>query len=210
MLADEFWWLAHDDVTGEPRLAVRAVGWGLAAGLLAELLYEQRIRIAGGLVYLTGTRTPPRDAVAHAVFDQIKAESGRLLVRDWLAFLTTDAYGRVAGRLVTAGHVAARTSGFWPLRSTRYVPVDVKTSGWPLARLALGLRLRKPVPFEDVFLIGLAEATGLDGWLIRDAMHRDWVRSYVRHLLTSLPAEPAQLLAQTRAAVGNALVAHHT
>jgi hypothetical protein len=125
-----------------------------------------------------------------------------------LAFLSSDAYGRVAGRLAGAGLVTARASGLWPFRSVRFVPVDVRVSAWPLTRLAMGLRHRQPMPPGDVFLAGLAEATGLDEWLIRDATHRDWTREYLRHLVSTLPDQQRVLLAQTRTAVGNDLVGH--
>lgn len=86
----------------------------------------------------------------------------------------------------------------------------MKTAAWPVVRLAMGLRQRTPLDEHDVFLAGLAEATGLDEYLIRDADHRDWARGYLRHLISTVSAPAAELLAHTRAAVGNALVAHHT
>jgi len=132
-------------------------------------------------------------------------------VRTWLAFLSEDAYDQVAGRLVRAGHVRRESTRFlWRTWSTTYVPVDMKTAAWPVVRLAMGLRQRSPLNEHDVFLLGLAEATGLEEWLIRDADHRDWARGYLRHLITTLPSPAAELLRHTRAAVGNALVTHHT
>lgn len=177
MLADDFWWLAHDDHSGEPRVPVRVASWGLAAGLLGELLYGDRVRIAGDVVYPVWQAQPPADLASHEVFDQVKGEPQRHSVRDWLGFLASDAYERVAARLVRAGHVTVRASGLWPFRSERHVPVDPQVSGWPHARLAMGLRHRTPLSEDDRFLTGLAEATGLDEWLIRDATQLEWTRS---------------------------------
>lgn len=210
MLADEFWWLVHDDHSGEPRVSLRAAGWGLAAALLGELLYADRVRITGELVYPVWQAEPPADVLSHEVFDRVKGEPVRHPVRDWLAFLARDAYGRVADRLVRAGLVTVRASGLWPFRSERHVPVDTGVSGWPLARLAMGVRHRSPLSEDDRFLIGLAEATGLDEWLIRDATDREWARSYVGHVATTLPQQPHLLVAHLRTAVANDLVGHRT
>ncbi|HEY5985743.1 MAG TPA: GPP34 family phosphoprotein, partial [Streptosporangiaceae bacterium] len=37
-VADDVWLLAHHELTGKPYVAPRAVGLGVAGGLLAELL----------------------------------------------------------------------------------------------------------------------------------------------------------------------------
>ncbi|MCW6008211.1 GPP34 family phosphoprotein [Micromonospora sp. CPCC 205371] len=200
----------HDDATGEPRVSLRAAGWVLAAALLGELLYSNRVWIKDDVIFPVWQAAPPDDVVSHAVLDQVKAESVRHPVRDWLAFLSGDAYGRVAGRLAGAGLVMARTSGVWPFRSVRFVPVDVKVSAWPFARLAAGLRHRQPLTQTDVFLTGLAQAAGLDEWLIRDAMHPDWTREYLRYLVSTLPEQQHLLLAHLKAAVANDLVSHRT
>ncbi|GAA4714893.1 GOLPH3/VPS74 family protein [Phytohabitans rumicis] len=211
MLADDFFRLAHDDTSGELRVHAQAAGWGLAAALLGELLYAGRIRITDSLVHVAHPAVPPADAVAHGIFDQIVAERTRHTVRTWLTFLSDDGYEQVATRLVREGHARRKASRFlFVTWSTTYVPVDMKTAAWPVVRLAMGLRQRTPLDEHDVFLAGLAEATGLDEYLIRDADHRDWARGYLRHLLSTVAAPAAELLAHTRAAVGNALVAHHT
>ena len=212
MLADDFFRLAHDDTSGELRVHARAAAWGLAAALLAKLLYAGRIRIVGDSnVYVMPKAAPPADAISHGIFDQIVAEHTRHTVRTWLAFLSEDAYEQVATRLLRAGHVRRKTSRFlFVTLSTTYVPVDMKAGAWPVVRLAMGLRQRAPLHEHDVFLAGLAEATGLDEYLIRDADHRDWARGYLRHLVGTLSAPTAELLAHTRAAVGIALVTHHT
>lgn len=211
MLADDFFRLAHDDTSGQLRVHARAASWGIASALLAELLYAGRIRIGDGVVYPASQAGPPADAVSHGVFDQIIAERTRHTARTWLAFLSDDAYRQVAGRLVRAGHVRRTSSRFlWWTWSTTYVPVDMKTAAWPVVRLAMGLRQRSPLNEHDVFLLGLAEATGLEEWLIRDADHRDWARGYLRHLLTTLSSPAVELLTHTRAAIGNTLVSHRT
>jgi|GEM_PF-2614382 len=51
-LADDFWRLAHHDVTGKPRLNERAAGLGLAAALLGELLWIGKINIRDGRLWV--------------------------------------------------------------------------------------------------------------------------------------------------------------
>lgn len=212
LLADDFFRLAHDDTTGGLRVHERAVGWGLAGALLAELLYGRRIGVHDGEVYVVWRTGPPADPVTRTIFEQMVAERPIVhSVRTWLTFLSEHAYRQVQGRLHRGGHLCRQSSRFlFVTWSTSYLPVDVKTAAWPAVRLAMGLRQRTLLPELDVVLAGLAAATGLEEWLIRDADNRDWARSYLRHLLTSLPAPPRDLVAHTRAAVGNALVTHHT
>lgn len=126
VLADDFYRLAHHDVTGKPRLHTRAVGIGCAAALLTELVNTRHINVADNRVAVVGQH-PPADSLAHVVLDQLIAEAGREhSVRTWLAFLAGQAAEQVANRLLRAGHVrmeAARRLG----RQTGvlYVPVDM-------------------------------------------------------------------------------------
>ena len=51
-LADDFWRLAHHDVSGKPRLNGRAAGLGLAAALLGELMWAGKITARDGRLCL--------------------------------------------------------------------------------------------------------------------------------------------------------------
>ena len=96
---------AHDDVTGKPRTAGRAIGLGLAGALLAELLLVERITMQDGLVVVVNRR-PPNDALAHTVLDQLSSERQRHNLRTWLSYLAQTATERVGTRLERAGWVS--------------------------------------------------------------------------------------------------------
>lgn len=89
-LADEFFYLAHDDQTGRPRLFESATAHGLAAALLAELYREGRVTFEGRHVRVLNA-SPPKDWLQHFVLDRLVAEPRHTATRTWLAFLATTA-----------------------------------------------------------------------------------------------------------------------
>ena len=56
-LADDLYLMAHHELTGKPHLQPRAVGLGLAGGLLGELMLSGSIRLSHGTVM--GARRHP-------------------------------------------------------------------------------------------------------------------------------------------------------
>src|SRR2546421_6170244 len=200
LLADDLFFVVHDDRTGRPRLHLRAVGLGLAGALLGELMLFGRLAIQNGMLTVVDDR-PPRDAVIHALLDQVLAERQPHGVRTWLAFFSQGATEQVAARMVRVGHVT-RVEPRWPRRGgVRWVPADMSTAAWPAARLRHRLHREEPLEEPDVVLAGLVDATGLTPqvlWGVNAAtLH------YRDHLVALLPAPLRHLLAETRAAVGN-------
>lgn len=204
-LADEFFRLAHNDVTGKPRLHTAATGLGLAAGLLGELLMTRRIDLQGGQLRVVD-QTPPADALAHATLDQLQAQPQHHGVRIWLDFLRRSAYDEVAQRLWRGGHVRQETSRRLLKQVVTWVPTDVNLAAWPWARLSNSLHRHEPVEQPDIVLIGLAAATGLDEDLLAGGPGS--AAQYQRRLITSLPAPMQELLAYTHAAVGDAVLSY--
>lgn len=204
-LADEFFRLAHNDVTGKPRLHTAATGLGLAAGLLGELMVARRVELEGGLLRVVDP-APPQDALAHATLDQLQAQSQHHGVRIWLDFLSRGAYDGVAQRLWRAGHVRQETSRRLLRQVVTWVPTDVNLAAWPWARLSNALHRHEPLEQPDIFLIGLATATGLDEDLLAGSPGSS--AQYQRRLITSLPASMQELLAYTHAAVGDAVLSY--
>jgi hypothetical protein len=203
LFADEFWLLAHDDSTGRPRLSGRVLGLGLAGALLGELLECQNIAVGRGLVYVT-SRTPPPDALAHTVLDQIDSEVQHHPVRTWLAFLSRTADDLVAQRLTRTGLLLRQSSRKLLKHVTVYRPVDSNQAAWPMARLSTTLRRQSPVTEGDAFLAGLALATGLDRVILDGA--GPGPHDYLAHVVATLPAQQHQVVAHTEAAVGDAVL----
>ncbi len=57
-LADDLYLVAHHEITGKPHLQPRALGLGVAAGLLGELMLPGAIYLTRGLVMI-GDGPPP-------------------------------------------------------------------------------------------------------------------------------------------------------
>ncbi|MGI5147226.1 GOLPH3/VPS74 family protein [Plantactinospora sp. CA-294935] len=207
-LADDFWRLAHDDVSGKSRLNGRAAGLGLAAALLAELAWAGKINASDGRLWVVN-KAPPADVLGHTVLEQLVAQPQHTTVRIWLDFLAHDAVDQVAQRLWRAGHVRRKESRrLLRPNGVRWVPVDWNQAHWPAARLSLQLRDQAPMSQADAFLAGLAAATGLDEDLLLDAPTAS--RGYLRHLIATTAPPLRELLTQAQAAVGESVLAYRT
>lgn len=200
LLADSFFFAAHDHISGKCRLNGRDVGLGLAGAMLAELVLFRKITVQRGAVVVVD-RHPPSDAQAHAVLDELVREGGARAVRDWLRYLGRNAYELVAQRLVLAGHVRA-TQRRW--RATVYRPVDMNSAAWPITRLATKLDRREPVAMPDIVLAGLFRTTGLDREMRSDAATD--IDRYLDRLLARLPPPLVAVVTETAAAVGEAVM----
>lgn len=119
-IADDLYLLAHDDVTGKPLLQARALGTGLAAALLAELLFAGSVWVSAERIELTG-RGRPGDVLGRQILGLLLADRERHSLRDWLLFLGAEAEQAVAERLVQAGYVMAVNARL-PWRKQRWVP----------------------------------------------------------------------------------------
>lgn len=203
-LADDFYLLAHDDHTGKPFLQPRALGIGLASGLLGELLLPGHAQLHRGRV-LAPAGTPPDDELGRAILGRIRGEAGELPAGDWLVFLGRTAAADVAGRLERAGYLN-RARGGLLRRSGRWVPADADNAYAPLARILAAVRGRGPVTLQHVLLGGLAVACGLEHRLEANLPPGSLGR--LGHLVQRLPPSLQGLVAETQAAHDGALLTH--
>ncbi|WBB96618.1 GPP34 family phosphoprotein [Solwaraspora sp. WMMA2059] len=165
LLADEFFLLAQDAVTGRLRLPDRAVGFGLAAALLVDLVDAGALRVRDGRLWLAA-RHVPVDALGGWILRWMAAEPGYRRVGTWLALLAPGAHQQVARRLVAAGVVRRRTVRRLLATAVRHVPVDPNRAGWAWARLTVRLQRGEPLPDLEARLAGLCLVTGLDDALL--------------------------------------------
>src|ERR1035437_9741412 len=113
LVADDLYLMAHHEVNGKPFVQPRALGSGLAGGLLAELMLGGSVilRYDGALV---AGHIVPRDGLAYQVLGQITGEHEAHPVREWLLFLARTASEDVARRLERSGYVTrAGATGPW-------------------------------------------------------------------------------------------------
>ncbi len=207
MLADDFYLLAHDDLSGRARLPERVTGLGTAGALLAELVHDGFAVVADGVVALTSSRPPSGEELTTAVYKRIEGEPGHP-VRTWLAFLARSAEIEVARRLTAAGVLVHRAS-HRPRHPGRWLPADPNAAALPGARLVTRLIRGEQLDDESLVLVGLLHATGLDAtalWEVRDAAPEILREPGV--LLAALPESLRELISHTEAAVGSAIAAH--
>ena len=226
-LADEFYLLAHHNVSGAALLHQRAVDIGLAGCLLGELLLsgwatvelvdaqpivtalDRREVELGDLV--TQSDRPARVPLDRGVWNTVVREPRRLPVRQWLAVLGHDAAEQVADRLVEAGHLKVGRS-----RRSPPAPVSWSVAGGPASRLWAYLHWRNKEPGDrglppvhDVVLLALADAAGLSGVVLSGHEDEDGhARSYYAELLALLAQHYpmySDLAAQTGAAIASAV-----
>jgi hypothetical protein len=201
-LADDLYLMAHDEVTGKALLSPRAVGLGLAGGLLAELLLAGTLRITASGPAVTSA-APPVDGLARAVLGVVVAEREQYPVRDWLAFLARTAADDVANRLAGAGYLAWARRGW---RGQGWVPADPDCAFAPIARIRAALSSVGPAPGQGTALAGLAVACGLGPRLVQylPPQHHRRLGQAMAQLDPGLRA----VIGQTRAAIDNALLCH--
>jgi hypothetical protein len=207
LLADEFFWLAHQALTGQPRIHGRATGIGLAGGLLGELILTGHLFLGSGVLTVLNPASPA-DVLAHSTLDQIEAEPLVRDVRTWLAFLAGEAEDAVAQRMCREGFVVGERAR-WPRSSVRYVPVDGVAPGRPATRLYMALTRDEPLSVSDVVLAGLVAAVGLTRTVLFDGGSRG--AASIRRLQQRvgwLPAPLGELVAHVEAAVGDLVLTH--
>jgi hypothetical protein len=203
LVADDLYLLAHSDVSGKAFVQPRALGLGLAGGLLSELVLAGALSVRHGGVAVMGR--PPPDELLVRLVRLVAAEPQAHPVGEWLAYVARAAPADVAERLAASGYLA-HGARLLPWRGGRWVPTDRDSAFAPVLRVRAALDASRPLAVHDAVLAGLADACGL--WFrLAPYLPAKAVRP-VHHAVAQLPASLQNLIAQTRAAVASALLAH--
>jgi hypothetical protein len=205
-LADRFYFAAHDDGTGRPRAHPRALRYGLAAALIAELLHDGGITIERGHITLIEATT--NDALSTIVLHQMRVEPQHTAVPVWLGFLAHDAPEQVARRLYRDGTVRREPYRRVIRSGSRYVPLDVNVAAWSWLDLVMKLDRGERLDPPDVALAGLVVTTGLDGYVLADVPPA--IREGLRHLIDNAPPPLCELLAHTGSAIAAGVLAYRS
>ncbi|WP_405150080.1 GPP34 family phosphoprotein [Sphaerisporangium sp. NBC_01403] len=198
-LANDLFFVMHDDITGRMRLAPRLTGLGLAAALVGELMLAGRVTVglAAGQIRLAPLDTAPTgDAVTQSALEHIVAEPSHRF-RTWLQFLARTAHADVEARMAAEGLLGPPRGRL----TRRRAPVDPNIAAWPVGRLNLAIQRRQPLDAQDGVLLGLLAATG-GGRLVL------WEEdpAYLSGAMSALPLPLRELVAQTEAAVGDSVI----
>jgi Golgi phosphoprotein 3 (GPP34) len=178
------------------RLHAKLTGLGLAGALLGELMLGGRVTIehVEGQARLVPVDTAPTgDALTQKALDHIVDEPWHPF-RTWLHFCARTAHADVAARMTAAGLLRR-------VRVRRYAPVDANTAVVPVARLNLAMRHHEPLTTGDAVLVGLLVVTGVARLVLWDQ------RAQHPSVMAAAVPEPLKdLIAQTEAAVGDAVI----
>ena len=204
-LADEVWWVAHSDQSGRGRLHPRALGVGVAAGLLGELMLSGHADITGGVVVAANLPYRPDDALAHTTLGRLLAEPGVRDVHTWLRFLGEDACDAVAGRLVLDGRLVKHRPT-WRRRAALYEPVDANDAIRTVSRLYSSLRRGEQLSAVDQVLVGLVDAAGLTRAVLFDSP--PGVEERLRAWVAALPAGLRELVGWTESVISRVVLTH--
>lgn len=203
LVADDLFLIAHDDVSGRPYVQPRALGLGLAGGLLAELMLPGRAGLSHGLLVVTGTGASA-DELSACVLGLLVGERELHPVGTWLPYLARAAEADVAARLTRAGYL--EQAGPRRLRRTyQWIPADPDCAFASLGRARPALE-RTPATGYSAVLAGLAVACGLGPRLLPYGPADG--RQRLDAALARLPPALRELIAQTQAAVDKAVLAH--
>ncbi|WP_050592770.1 GOLPH3/VPS74 family protein [Salinispora pacifica] len=208
LIANDFYFLSHDDQTGHPRLFPIAVSLGLAAGLLAELYFAARIDFYQRHVQIRNHGPTPTDWLQLKVFDRLRRHQQHTTIHAWLLYLAGTDAEQVAERMTQAGLLQEETAGPRWRRRTTYVPTDTNVAYSGVAQLSVQLRHGGPLTERDILLAGLAQHTQLAAAVLDGAPKSAW--QYLEQQLAQLPPQLTDLLADLGVAVGTAVLSHRT
>jgi Golgi phosphoprotein 3 (GPP34) len=202
-VADDVWLLAHNDVSGRPYVQPRAMGLGLAGGLLSELALTGALSVRHDGIVVMQARRPPPDELLVRVLSQMAREPVAHPVGEWLAYLARSAPADVAARLAASGYLAQGKS-LLPWRGSRWRPTDRDSAFSPVLRVRAAADASRPLATCDAVLAGLADACGLG---FRLAPYTPAQRARPLHnAVAQLPPGLRSLIACTRTAVDSAVL----
>jgi Golgi phosphoprotein 3 (GPP34) len=208
LLADDFYYVAHDDTSGKARLHADAARVGLAAALLAELILLGHITVRDGELTIVDTGSP-HDELESDVLAQLDGEREHRAVSTWLAFLRRTATDLVSQRMVREGLLIRSVGrGLLGAATVRHVPADMSYAAWPAARLRRLITKGERMTLQDGVLAGLADAAGLSRFVLWDGDARSF--HYLAWLVSVLPRPLREVVEQTTAAVGKAVLTPRT
>ena len=192
-LADEFFLINHNDLTGRPLIRRDLLGLGLVVALLAELIVEGRVGIREGRVIVLDKASHGDDA-SDFIITGLAAQWSNYPVRTWTDNLDDTAYELVARRLVERGTVQrGRTRRLFGPRKDVFLPAK-REAVQPLLLLDSAIKNPEEADVQRALLITMVAATGAEH-VLASLPDRDRVRTAVTELSASLSAELTELVA---------------
>jgi len=204
-LADEFWLLGHDEVSGRAHVSRRVLYLGVGGALLGELVLADRLTVTDGLVSVVdgGDQGDAATGTALRVIGHNQRAGALHPARTWVEYLGGQfgerTYAAVTRRLEIARLVKPiRTGGL--LRASRFVAADQQVGMRPRIGLSWAIERRTWPGQQAATLAGLVLAVGLAG-MVRPYEHSHVLDEGLRWLSGQLPPELGAVVAGVEAAV---------
>ncbi|MDQ1287880.1 MAG: hypothetical protein QG622_1445 [Actinomycetota bacterium] len=203
-LADELFLMTHDIQSGKARLSDPALGIGLSAALLSELVFSGSLMLSNGQLLL-GEYPPPNEHLAESLLDETRAQlyGGELTVRNWLGAHRRIVLDLVADRMAGAGELRREEQQRRLGRTvTRFYPLRPAEAFIRCQRISSYLRHRVEITAGDALLAALLHIMAPGANLLE---LDDVGRGYLGEVVPLLPGPLAELLNQTESAIQMAL-----
>lgn len=216
-LADQLLLLVHDE-SGTLRVSAEALSYGLAGGLLMELMLAQRVAVPEQRVVVTDPG-PTGDPLVDQALGRISADRRGRKPKDWISPLSKGLREQTLDRLVQAGVLRRdrqKLLGIFP--RTRYPSA---TGGEPVPAVEARQRLRAaldasgPIDPRTAALAALVRAVSAEALAVPERPKRE-VRAQLKVVVeASWPADAVrkainEMEAALAAAVTTATVAATT
>jgi hypothetical protein len=135
-LSDELYLICFAEQTGRAVVTDAVAGFGLAGGLLAELVLDAHLTVHDDRLYPDAGAGAPTDLPLREILQAVCGQRQPREVGTWLRFLAGDTVCDVRNRMGTTGLLTRvrthRLAGRWG----RYLPTDPNAAAWPAIRLA--------------------------------------------------------------------------
>lgn len=198
-LADELFLVTRDLQSGKAKLSDPALGIGLSAALLSELVFSGSLVVSDGRIG-AGERPPPTEQLAQTLYEQTRDDLDRqdVLIRGWLSSHRRLVVDLVADRMVRVG--VLRREQYRRLGRTviRFFPTKPTEAFIRVQRLASYLRTRSEISTGDALLVALIDVLA-PGDTLLDIDETD--REYLRRLIPLLPAPLREILDATESSI---------
>lgn len=186
-IADDFYLMALDERTGRPRLHNRAMGLGLAAGLLCELVIDERLTVKNDRLIALVRPDGAGDPIHVRMLEHVHAEPDHDLAV-WLSFFAQSAVDAVADRLVGLGYLTVEMTRGLLKSKPVYVPVDMVQVSWRSLRIEQVIARGSVPEWPECALVGLLCATGLiEPILVNNVVD---LNAHVAAILGALVSDP--------------------
>lgn len=214
-LADTLWLSGHEEKDGRPYTSAPALGLGLAGALLAELVMHRKLDCTprGTLRLTDQSRIPIHDdPLADHIRHEIVNELSKLPddradhVAEWLNSRSERADGWVTRRLVAQGVIEPVEYRKLFKTEIRHCVVELGDGAAPAANLRGRLERGEALKEHQLAFAGFAIAMGLNKVVLRDTSES--AQRYLMGLMQNLRQPLRCLIAETDAAVGQAVLTH--